>query len=256
MLLIILAVFIQFVIAGEDGKLKDFEDELNKPIEHNNNNQNEEDDNYDEDEDDPFDNLFWSIVYETFIGSNCSYNSIRIQPYIYYNDFSGRYADDGNSFDAEIDIKYIYNSNDLDGISLSGSIFFLRMMNLKFNYQKLSEELDNGNDEMEYYELFLDYYRARFHNFNWFWGIGVKGLQRNNSYLGMGLNTGFEIYPVKPVSLEIAANIGWLNEHPVSKIITDINIHYWRIKFAIGYQRLMTGNAKINSINIGIGINY
>jgi len=162
----------------------------------------------------------------------------------------------GTSLYAGMDCKYIYNSKNLEGISLNGSFFFARVMNLRCNYQKLNEDLKNSQDEMELYDIFLDYFRARLPNFNWYWGIGVKGLSRTNDYWGGALNTGFEIYPFKPLSIELAANIGWLNEHPVFKINSDINIHYWRMKFSVGYQRLKTGNAEINSISLGFGFNF
>ena len=261
---IVFQLFVSIIIAEESGKLEEFEDELNKPIQNNNDNETEEFDfdneneenDEEEGEENFFNKLFWSLVYEIFIGSEPSFYTYEFQPYIYYDNYSGRYAGNGTTLDADLDIKYIYNSKDLKGISLNGSFFFTRVMNLKCNYQKLNEKLENDQDKMELYEIFVDYYRARLPNFNWFWGIGAKGLNRTNSYLGFAVNTGFEIYPIKPLSIELAANIGWLNLHPVSKINTDFNIHYWRIKFSVGYQRLKTGNAEINSVNLGLGFNF
>lgn len=254
-ILIILQLFVSIIIAEDKGKLEEFEEELNKPVEHNNN-ENNNSDYDDEDEEDAFDNLILSIIYEIFIGSEPSLYTYEFQPYIYHDSYSGRYGGEGVSLDADIDFKYIYSSSNLTGISFNGSFFFARVMNLKCNYQRLFEELENDQDEMELSEVFLDYYRARMPNFNWYWGIGAKGLNRNNNYWGVALNSGFEIYPFKPVSVELAANIGWLNEHPVSKINTDVNIHYWRIKFSVGYQRLKAGNTEIDSINLGFGFNF
>ncbi len=258
--LILFALIFPILTAENRGKLEEFEDELKKPIEHNNDDETEEPDFDNEDEEDDeenfFNKLFWSLIYEILIGSEPSFYAYEFQPYIYYDNCSGRYAGNGTNLDAEIDFKYIYNSKKLNGISLDGSFFFARMMNIRCNYQKYEEDLDNQNDTMEVYEIFIDYYRARLPNFNWYWGIGAKGLNRTNNYWGAALNTGFEIYPIKPLSIELAANIGWLNLHPVSKINTDFNIHYWRIKFSVGYQRLKTRNAEINSVNLGLGFNF
>lgn len=254
-ILIILQLLVSILIAEDKGKLEEFEEELNKPVEHNNN-ENNNSDYGDEDEEDVFDNLILCIAHEIFIGSEPSLYIYKFQPYIYYDSYSGRYGDEGVSLDTDIDFKYIYSSSNLTGISFNGSFFFAHVMNLKCNYQKLNEELENSSDEMEIYEIFMDYYRVRLPGFNWYWGIGAKGLNRNNNYWGFALNTGFEIYPFKPVSIDLAANIGWLNEHPVSKINTDFNIHYWRIKFTTGYQRLKTGYTEINSFNFGLGFNF
>jgi hypothetical protein len=256
-LIFLFLIFIFFSLyAGDKGDLENFEDELNKPVEHYNGNNHEPADDDEEEEDSLFEVLFRAIVYEVFIGSEPFYPKYEIQPFIYSDDCGGRYGETGSSFDFEFASSYLYSSGKLDGISVESSFFFARMMSLKFYYQKFWEDIDSGHDKMELVDFKVDYYRFRDPVINWFWGVGLKGLRRNSDYLGFGLNTGWEIYPFKPISIEFEASINWLNEHPVSQLNAEIGLHFWRMKLNTGYQRLQTGSAKINAFTIGLGINF
>ena len=248
---------------AETGKLEEFEDELKKPVHYEHNEDEEEhendDDLYsnidDEDDDNVFVKIFLYLTYEVFIGSEPPLNYYRLQTKIYQDEFTGRYSLNGNSFDADIEIKYIYHSKTLNGISANGNFFFLNAFNLKLLFQNFEETNGNVLNEMKYYEVFIDYYRCRLPRINWFWGVGVKGLDRSDQYWGPALNTGFEIYPFRPISVDLSANVGWLNAHPVSKLNAGIKIHYWKFMLSPEFQRLKTGNSKINSFNIGLGFN-
>ena len=242
----------------ETGKLEEFENELKKPVKHNNDEHdpyNDGDDDDENDEDNFFDILFRDIVYEIFIGSE-PLDQYKFQSLIYHDDDNGRYSYNGFSYDADIEIKYIYNSKTLNGISVYGNLFFLNAFNLKLLFQNFEETYGNVFDEMKYYELFIDYYRCRLPGINWYWGIGAKGLDRSDEYWGPALNTGFEIYPIKPISLELAANIGWLNAHSVYKLNADLNLHLWRFKLSAGFQKIKTGAVDINAASFGLGINF
>lgn len=248
----------------ETGKLEEFENELKKPVQHDSNNHEEDDDDNDlysnldeeEDEDNNFCiQLFLYLFYHGFIGSE-PLDQYKLQPIIYNDCNSGRYSYDGISYDADLEIKYIHHSKTLNGISVNGSFFVFNAFNLKLLFQNFEETYGNVLDKMEYYELFIDYYRCRLPGINWYWGIGAKGLDRSDQYWGPALNTGFEIYPFKPISLEFAANIGWLNAHPVSKYNAGIKIHYWKVMLSSEFQRLRTGNSAINSLNLGVGFNF
>ena len=257
LILLILFTFITILFA-ETGKLEEFENELKKPLQNDHEDENEiEDDCDEEDEDrDNFCNqLFWYLIYNVFIGCE-PLDQYRFQPLIYHDDYSGRYSLDGVSYDADVEIKYIHNSKKLNGISVSGNFFFLNAFNLKLLFQNFEETNGNVLDEMKYYEVFIDYYRCRLPGLNWYWGVGAKGLDRTDKYWGPALNTGIEIYPMKPISIDLGANIGWLNAHPVSKLNVGVKIHYWKFMLSSEFQRLQTGSSKINSINFGLGFNF
>ncbi len=257
--IILLLIFTLITLLfAETGKLEEFENELKKPLqnEHEHENENIDDcDEGDEDEDNFCTQLFLYLVYNVFIGSE-PLDQYKFQPLIYNDDESGRYSYNGVSYDADIEIKYIYNSEILNGISVNGNFFFLNAFNLKLLFQNFEETYGNVLDKMKYYELFIDYYRCRLPGINWYWGIGAKGLDRSDQYWGPALNTGFEIYPFRPISIEFAANIGWLNAHPVSKLNAGIKIHYWKVILSSEFQRLQTGGSAINSLNLGLGINF
>ena len=270
LLVLIIYVLLFPILTAEDrGKLEEFEDELNKPVQHDNHDHDHDHDEEEEDNDnDLYSNIddeddynvlvkiFLYLTYEVLIGSEPPLNYYRLPARIYQDGFTGRYSLNGNSYDADLEIKYIYNSDTLDGISVNGNFFFLNAFNLKLLLQNFEETKGNVLDKMNYYELFIDYYRCRLPRLNWYWGLGVKGLGREDDYLGFAMNTGLEVYPFKPISFELAANVGWLDAHPVTKLNAGFKIHSWKLFISSEFQRLQAGSSAINSINFGLGFNY
>jgi len=262
-IIIFLILTLFTLLFTETSKLEEFENELKKPVQHEDDeeeNNNNDDDLYsnidDEDDDNVLIKIFLYLTYEVLIGSEPQLNYYRLPSKIYQDDFTGRYSLNGNSYDADLEFKYIYNSDTLDGISVNGNFFFLNAFNLKLLLQNFEETKGNVLDKMKYYEVFFDYYRCRLPGINWYWGLGTKGLNRDNDYLGFAMNTGFEIYPFRPISIELAANVGWLNTHPVTKLNAGIKVHFWKFLVSSEFQRLQTGDSKINSLNIGMGFNF
>jgi len=196
----------------DSGKLQDFEDKINKPVEHENDSDDDDDNDSDDDDDGNFlTDLILAVTYELFIGiPGDSYArreflwSYMFNEYPYSSGNTGIYDvfTEKSSF-LDLSSFYFYHNKDLDGQSYKFNFQFIPYLGLEGSYLKLTEKLENSTDKFEFYDLYLNYTRFRTQHINWWWGLGVKHLKRNNNYTGFSLATGWKIYPIKPVSFHL-----------------------------------------------------
>lgn len=265
--LLLILISINLYTNEEDkGKLDKFESEITKEKEEHED--NDEDNNEENDEDNGFFYFFFrTFLYNLFIGiPGDPYESreflwnYTFSKYPYNHKNAGLYEFDTNKkMQLVVNTHYFYDTKDLTGYGLRANWLFVPYLGIEGNYLKLIEKLDNDDndkDKLEVYDIYLNYQRFRFPFFNWWWGLGVKTVAGKDINSGFSLNTGLEIYPIKPVSLYISANCGWLNGHPVSEIYLRLNLHINRFNFNAGYQKIQAESEKIDGITGGIGVHF
>lgn len=160
------------------------------------------------------------------------------------------------SFSVMFNGHYFYNSSILQGIHFAGRLSPVPYGSFTFAYSDLTEKLRYRNDHLRLYDLFLNYYRIRTTRWVLWWGVGLKGMQGNDTYNGPGLNLGTEVYPVNPVSAYLNFNFGWLNGQAVTHFLIRGNVHLSRNIFYVGYQRFSAGSSALNGLVVGTGIYF
>jgi len=250
---------------NNSGKLQDFEDEINQPAEQNDEEDNDDDDDHLDDEDGNFltDLLFW-ITYELFIGIPVDQHDRKEFLWSYgFNEFpyssgsTGVYDIDNNKFSyLDLSSFYFYHNKDLDGQYVKANFLFMPYLGLTGSYLNLEEKLEHGSDQFHFYDLYINYVRVRSQHVNWWWGLGVKHLSRDNNYTGFSLTTGWEVFPIKPMSFNLSLNSGFIKAQIVTEINCSLKFHLDRFYLQSGYIREAVGSEAINGIIIGIGLNF
>jgi len=149
---------------------------------------------------------------------------------------------------------YFYNSSVLQGFHINGRIYPLPFLGLEFRYTDLTEKLHTRNDHLRLYDAYINYDRIRSRRWVLWWGLGVKGLQGDDTYHGLSFNFGTEIYPKNPISLNMLLNVGSLNSQTVSEFQIKVNWHIQRDIIYLGYQYFSTGGLVLDGIIFGLGI--
>lgn len=181
----------------------------------------------------------------------------RYAAYPYSSVGSGLYTSTGgfkNSINATG--HYFYNSNSLRGYSVRSRFSPSPLLGVEIHVAGLKERLRSSDDYMALYDIFLNYHRVRHQHVTLWYGLGVKGLQRTNTYHGPAFNIGMEIYPGRPISLHAAANVGSLNTNAMWETLVRMNVHYNRSIFYIGYQRFSINSVLLGGVIAGVGLYF
>jgi len=265
-LLLMMIITVLGCLAEESGsgKLDEFEHELNKPVEHNDDNDDDDHNDVDDGDDNFFTFLFRAFLYECFIGvpgekeacdqflwgygfSDYPYSPGSFGAYDIYSTKASR---------MDLSTKYFYHDEDLDGSSIKGILYFTPFMNLEGSLIRFNETLPDSSDQMDIYDLYLNYVRFRSKYFVWSWGLGVKYLSREKNYTGFSLNTGWEIYFMKPWSIDLRLNNAFINDKLVNEINCNLKFYIYNFYIQAGYLREAVNSEAFQGFTAGIGVNF
>jgi len=248
----------------EKGKIGDFEDQVKKT----NREDSEEEDENEEVSfglfffiNSPDDILFLPrLLIGTFLGEDSlvyygNFWQVSFSDYPYCTKDDGLFAHRfGKDFSLQFSSHYFYNSDVLQGIGLRAHLSPRPILGVEIHYTDLTEKLKTRYDHLRLYDIFLNYYRVRKPRWVVWWGIGLKGMQGDNSYQGFGFNLGTDVYPVQPVSLHLDYSKGWINGQSLSEFLIRMNLHLQRTIFFIGYQRFSAGSSVLDGAVFGVGV--
>lgn len=188
-----------------------------------------------------YDNTFWSRSYTDFPYSNS--DAGRFMPH------------SGKSFAFSFG-GYVFT--DTDRLSGAGGRLFASphpVLNFEVEFLDLSEKLAMRTDKLRFYEFFVNYNRIKADRVSLWWGLGAKGMSgggANSS--GLGINAGLELFPFSPVSFLFNANVGFLPQKPLSELLLVMNYSVDRFEVKGGYQRFVTGEAVLDGLVLGAGV--
>ncbi|MDZ7342585.1 MAG: hypothetical protein ONB27_14595 [candidate division KSB1 bacterium] len=192
---------------------------------------------------------------DTFLGLNF-WNS-------YFSDFPyqsrnvGLYASPeiaNKRFSMKLFGNYFYNSTDLQGFDFRARICPLPFLGAALDFTELNEDLGATQDNIQIYNIFLNYYRGRSQHLALWWGLGAKGIAGDKTRHAFAINIGTEIYPIKPISFHFNYNIGLMNDNAVGELLLHLNFHIQRSIVFVGYHRYSVGTAILDGAIGGIGI--
>ena len=263
-LLLLLLFMAQFLAgASESGKLEELESELNKPVEEDHD--DDESENPDSDDDDGFFCFFFRMLfYELFIGipgteparseflwgygfNEYPYEAANFGAYNIYSTKSVR---------MNFSTKYLYHNKDLDGHSLRGNLYFTPFLDLEGSYLHWEEELKDKTDKLDIYDLYLNYIRFRSEYLIWWWGLGVKHMRGDDQYTGFSLNTGWEVYFLRPLSFDLKLNSAFMKSRLVTEINCNLKFYIYNFYIQAGYLREAVGSKAIPAVTFGLGFNF
>ncbi len=248
----------------EKGKLEKFESEIEKPKEDSSTHSDDDDDDDEDDGCNIFCQIFFRILYEFFIG-HPEYEQtchdylweISLTDFPYQSPGCGIYDYNTNrKMQLQINSHYFSDLKNIDGFSIRSRWLLTPFFSLDGNFIRLNENLDSGTDKMDIYDFLFNYQRFRFPHVNWWWGMGMKSVKREKYHSGICLDTGLEIFPIKPFSTQFSVNIASINNHAVSEVFAKIRYHYKQGKIFLGYQRFQVESEVINGLIAGFGIYF
>lgn len=149
--------------------------------------------------------------------------------------------------------NYLYNRADLHGFDFRARICPLTFLEVALDFTHLTEDLDTQVDQLQIYNVFLNHHRVRSQYLALWWGLGMKGLVRDQTRHRFAVNIGTEIYPIKPISLHFNYNIGSINSQAVGELLLHLNCHIQRSILFMGYHRYSVGSALLDGAIAGIG---
>lgn len=254
----------------EKGKIKQFEEELEKTKADSSNNHRDRHHRSDNEG-----SSFWGsligelivkpVLFGVFIGSSNDDDSpyhvnlwnSYFTDYPYQSPNAGLYSSPEQTnkrFAMKLFGNYFYDSSDLQGFDFRVRICPWPFLGGAFDFTNLNEDLNSKQDNIQIYNIFINYYRGRSQRLVFWWGLGVKGVEGDNTRLGPAFNLGTEIYPFKPISIHANYNIGSVNERAVGELLLHLNYHIQRSILFIGYHRYSVGSAILDGGIVGVGV--
>jgi len=255
----------------EKGKLADFEKQVEDKSDSDDNDYNKYDNNDSDCDDDYDDNDIESVfAFLDFSGAvihglgnllfvsepeiNSGYWDIGYTDFPYNRLDTGLFnSNSPKKFSIASEISYFQESQNLTGINLKTRLSPFPVFSFEIQYTDLTEKLNTRNDHLRLFNLFLNYNRFKHEQFSFWWGLGVKGLRGDDTYAGLALNLGSEIYPINPVSVYLNYSIGSINETGVTDFSAKLNYHIDRFKVSLGYQNFSAGTVSISGLTLGFG---
>lgn len=263
-LIILFSFSFQFAEENSSGKLADFEEEINKPVDDEDDNDDNDFECEDEDDGNFLVDLAMMLTYELFIGVPGEQQARK--EFLWSYGFNKRPYGSNNfgiydvyaekTSQVNLSTHYFYHDKNLTGQILNGNIFMTPYLSLEGSFIRLKENLESDSDRLDIYDFYLNYIRLRSSYINWWWGLGIKHIKRDNTYTGFSLNTGMEVFPIDPISFDISFNSGFIKEKVVTEISCSIRFHLDRFYLQTGYLREAVGSEAIPGISAGIGLYF
>jgi hypothetical protein len=149
------------------------------------------------------------------------------------------------------------DGNNLTGYSVRLFASPHQAINLEAQVVDLSEKLTTTTDHLRLYNFFIDYNRVKSERISLWWGIGLKGMNGPTvNEIGLALNSGYEIFPIAPISIMMNYNVGFINTNSLQEFFLEGNCYYNRYNLSIGYQRFSVGNAVLDGMVFGMTAHF
>lgn len=186
-----------------------------------------------------------------------SFWSHQYAPYPYAVGNVGLYAKGARkSYSITLWGDYFFDADNLNGFGIRGRLAPLPFLSVDLKLAEITESLNSSVDQLQFYDIILNYSRIRTGSLSLWWGLGLKGIYISNNNLGPLFNLGTEIYPFKPLSLHVNYNISSINTTAVGDLLIHLNYHFNRYLAYFGYQRLSAGSTVLDGVVAGFGVHY
>lgn len=182
-----------------------------------------------------------------------SYRNCSFSDYPYANPQEGLFSQAvGKKFSVNISGHYFYDEKNLTGYALRARFSPLVFASAEIHFADLTEKLSTREDHLKLYSIFINYNRLRLERWAFWWGLGLKGLQGDETYNGFAFNLGSEVYPARPVSITLSYSGGFINGTYLPEFFGALNVHINRLAVFAGYQYWSAGGAKIDGLAGGV----
>lgn len=152
--------------------------------------------------------------------------------------------------------SYFRHSSDLHGYQFSVRGSLISYFDLSMQFTELSEETGSGIDRLSLRNYFLEYNRFRFSEFVFRWGVGLKTVAGDDSYTGVSTSFSFEVYPGRPVSIYYHYSGASVGSAYVSEHQFRLNYHHERFSGHLGYQNFKADKTGIPGVLIGVAVHF
>ena len=188
---------------------------------------------------------------------NPNFWTASYSPFPYHSPQVGMFVNQaGNRQAINFSGHYLTGRHGLRSYSVRSRFFPSPFYHIEAHVSGFSEERDNGDDYLAFYDLYINYNRVRTQKATFWYGAGIKVLQRRSEYYGPSVNMGLEVYPGRPLSFHGTANIGRLNNRSVWETMFRINTHVNRAIAYVGYQRFSVGDVSLGGPILGLGMHF
>jgi len=182
-----------------------------------------------------------------------SYRNCYFSDYPYADPEEGLFSQTvGKKFSVNISGHYFYDEENLTGYAVRARFSPLTFASAEVHFTDLTEKLSTREDHLKIYNIFINYNRLRLERWAFWWGLGLKGLQGDETYNGFAFNLGTEVYPARPVSFTLNYSGGFINGTYLPEFFGSLNLHLYRFAIFAGYQYWSAGGAKIDGLVGGV----
>jgi hypothetical protein len=183
--------------------------------------------------------------------------SIRYTKYPYADGHSGIFLSQGTKqYALKANYRQFRMNRDLTGFGLSAHASPHPYIDFEFSYYRLSERIESGYDHLEFYNIFINFNRIKSEIFTLYWGLGMKNLSGNSLQTAFGLNFGAEVFPVRPISVNLLYNVGFFKGASVDELNLNLKVHFNRFNVFVGYQKFRAGDIDFPGVTAGIGVYF
>lgn len=188
---------------------------------------------------------------------NPNFWTASYSPFPYYSSRVGLFVNRaGNRQAINLSGHYLTGRDGLKSHSVRSRFSPSPFYHIEAHVSGFSETRDDGQDYLAFYDLYINYNRVRTQTTTFWYGVGIKGLQRRSEIYGPAVNMGLEVYPGRPLSFHGAANVGRLNNRSVWETMFRINAHVNRAVAYVGYQRFSVGSISLGGPILGMGMHF
>lgn len=203
-----------------------------------------------------FYNFFVELGYYAFYGAVVGQSEYRsLTPHPYYNNTFGEYLKNdtinskNNIF--KISGNHLFNK-DANGLEINANYRIIPILGLEASHIHFSEKIKTGNDYLDISSLMINYYRIRENNISLWWGLGTTYVGNEVKKLGFSYNIGTEIYPFKPISLQVSWKQSFINRTSIDVFKTQIKYHINKTALFTGYHDYQLGGKKNAGFILGV----
>ena len=183
--------------------------------------------------------------------------SASYSPYPYHAPHTGLFqSKNGRRHAIGVSGHYLRSSRTLRSYSVRSRFSPSPLYDIETHVSGFTEIEQDKDDHLAFYDVYLNYHRVRSETVMFWYGAGIKGMQRDNVYYGPAVNMGLEVYPGRPFSFTGMINIGRLNSRSVWESMFRMNLHLNRSMVYVGYERFEVGQVSIGGAIAGLGFYF
>jgi len=183
--------------------------------------------------------------------------SASYSPYPYHTPGTGLFQNkNGRRHAISVTGHYLHSSRALRSYSVRSRFSPSPFYDIETHVSGFTETGQETDDHLAFYDVYINYHRVRSESVMFWYGAGIKGMQRENEYYGPAVNMGMEFYPRRPISLTGMINVGRLNSRSVWGSMFRINLHLNRSIVYVGYEQFAAGQMSIGGGIAGFGFYF